>query len=69
MSGEVIPQNTFISKLIESKILVSVFLTNGIKLTGVLTGVDRYTFTLHNTNTQLIFKSAVSTISPSKSIE
>ena len=62
-------QGPFLEELCESQIPVAIFLVNGIKLHGVISGFDEYVILLKNTLTQLVFKHAVSTVVPSKVIE
>ena len=56
-------ENKFIQKLIETKAQVTVFLINGIKLSGVITAMDESTLYLQrDQHTQLVYKNAISTI-------
>ncbi len=64
MSNELLFEQKFIADLIENQKPVSVFLKNGIKLTGVITGIDENCVFLKNMITQMIYKHAVSTIQP-----
>ncbi len=58
-------ENKFIIKLIETKAQVTVFLINGIKLSGVITDNDESTLYLQrDQHTQLVYKNAISTIMP-----
>jgi host factor-I protein len=58
-------ENKFIIKLIETKAQVTVFLINGIKLSGVITENDESTLYLQrDQHTQLVYKNAISTIMP-----
>lgn len=61
-------QNNFLDGLIESKATVFCFLVNGIKLEGVIDAYDQFSVMLSANNgignTQLIMKSAISTIVP-----
>ena len=58
-------QDKFLNQLRKDKILVSIFLVNGIKLEGVIESFDQYTILLKNKITQSVYKHAVSTIVPS----
>ena len=58
-------QEEFIKKLQDSKIPVTVFLMNGVKLQGTITGADAYCVLLTRDNhAQLVYKHAVSTVMP-----
>ena len=58
-------ENNFIEVLIEKKSQVTVFLINGIKLSGVITSSDESTLYLQREqHTQLVYKNAISTIMP-----
>ncbi len=58
-------ENKFITKLIDTKAQVTVFLINGIKLSGVITENDESTLYLQREqHTQLVYKNAISTIMP-----
>tara|TARA_B100001057_G_scaffold456366_1_gene503693 strand:- start:635 stop:841 length:207 start_codon:yes stop_codon:yes gene_type:complete len=58
-------ENNFIEVLIEKKSQVTVFLINGIKLSGVITASDESTLYLQREqHTQLVYKNAISTIMP-----
>jgi host factor-I protein len=47
---------------------VSIYLTNGIKLQGVVAAFDQYVVLLKNNTKQMVFKHAVATIVPSRNI-
>lgn len=61
-------QNTFLDDLTKSKAPVFCFLINGIKLEGVIDGYDQFSVMLSSNHgaaaSQLIMKSAISTIVP-----
>jgi len=59
-------QDKFLNQLRKDKIMVSIFLMNGIKLEGVIESFDQYTILLKNKITQSVYKHAVSTIVPSQ---
>ena len=59
-------QDKFLNQLRKDKILVSIFLVNGIKLEGVIESFDQYIILLKNKITQSVYKHAVSTIVPSQ---
>lgn len=62
-------EENFIKKLIAAKTPVSVFMRNGIKLTGILVAADEEVLYLKNTITQMVYKHAVSTIVPASNVE
>jgi host factor-I protein len=61
-------QEAFLTELCKGKVPVSVFLVNGIKLHGVIDAYDNSVLTLKNSITQMVFKTAISTIVPSRLI-
>jgi host factor-I protein len=61
-------QDAFLSALRESRVPVSVFLVNGIKLQGTIDDYDQFIITLKNVVTQVIFKHAISTILHSRPV-
>lgn len=61
-------QDPFLNALRREKVPVTVFLVNGIKLQGVITAFDNYCLMLKNGVTQLVFKHAISTVMPSRTV-
>jgi host factor-I protein len=61
-------QDPFLNALRKERIQVSIFLVNGIKLQGYVESFDQYVILLRNTVTQMVYKHAVSTIVPAKSV-
>jgi RNA chaperone Hfq len=55
-------QERFLSALIEKKAIVTIYLMNGIKLTGKIVGASKNTILLSEPVPQMIYKSRVSTI-------
>ena len=63
-------QAPFLNALKKERVPVSVFLINGIKLTGQIELFDQFTVLLKNNDTnQLVYKHAISTIVPSRHIK
>jgi len=62
-------QDIFLNHLRKEKIPVLLYLTNGVRLKGVVKGFDSFVILLKDVNEQLIYKHAVSTIVPEKSVE
>ncbi len=59
-------QDEFLNALRVEKILVSVYLVNGIKLQGRVARFDAFVISLENNIVQLIYKHAISSIVPSR---
>ena len=58
-------ETNFIKKLIDKNAQVTIFLINGVKLSGEITSVDDNTLNLkRDKHTQLVYKNAISTIMP-----
>ena len=63
-------QNDFLNNSHNNKVSVTVFLVNGVKLQGIITGFDDASLLLRRDgHTQLIYKHAVSTIMPAEAID
>ncbi len=62
-------QDNFLNQLRKEKIPVVVYLTNGVRLKGVVKGFDSFVILLKEANEQLIYKHAVSTIVPEKPVD
>ncbi len=61
-------QDAFLAHLVANRMPTTVFLTNGVKLSGVVTFVDEDCLTLSRDGvTQLVMKHAVSTVMPQDS--
>ena len=61
-------QDPVLNALRKERIQVSIYLVNGIKLQGYVESFDQYVILLRNTVTQMVYKHAVSTIVPAKSV-
>lgn len=61
-------QDPFLNALRKERVSVSIFLVNGIKLTGQLESFDQFVVLLKGTVSQLVYKHAISTIVPSHHI-
>jgi host factor-I protein len=58
-------QNTLLEHLRQHKVPVTVFLANGIRLQGLVTGFDSFSVLLgRDRKTQFVYKHAISTIMP-----
>ena len=61
-------QDPFLNILRKEHIPVSIYLVNGIKLQGQVESFDQYVVLLRNTVTQMVYKHAISTITPAHPI-
>ena len=62
-------QDPFLNALRKERIAVSIFLVNGIKLQGQIESFDQFVILLKNTVSQLVYKHAISTVVPSKTVK
>jgi len=69
MTKSQILQEPFLNTLRKEKIPVAIYLVNGIKLQGQIDSFDQYVIILKNTVNQMVYKHAVSTIVPSKTVK
>ena len=61
-------QDTFLNTLRKEHVPVAVFLVNGIKLQGQIDSFDQYVVILKNAVNQMVYKHAISTVVPSRSV-
>jgi len=61
-------QDPFLNALRKERIPVSIFLVNGIKLQGQVESFDQFVLLLKNNVSQMVYKHAISTIVPSRSV-
>ena len=65
----IILQDVFLNQVRKERIPVTIHLTNGFQLKGIVKGFDNFTIILDNEGKQmLIYKHAISTVTPSKLI-
>lgn len=62
-------QDPFLNILRKERVPVSIYLVNGIKLQGQVESFDQFVVLLKNSVSQMIYKHAISTIVPSKSVK
>ncbi|MEQ1543741.1 RNA chaperone Hfq [Methyloglobulus sp.] len=62
-------QDNFLNALRKEHTPVSIFLVNGIKLQGKVDSFDQYVIMLKNTVSQMVYKHAISTIVPAKTVK
>ena len=61
-------QDSFLNQLRKERVPVVVYLANGVRLKGIVKGFDNFVILLKESNEQLIYKHAISTIIPEKSL-
>ena len=62
-------QDLFLNTVRKQKISLTIFLVNGVKLTGVVTSFDNFCVLLRRDgHSQLVYKHAISTIMPSQPV-
>ena len=61
-------QDPFLNALRKERILVWIYLINGIKLQGEIDSFDAFVVLLRNSVSQMIYKHAISTIVPSRAV-
>ncbi len=63
-------QDTFLNHIRKEKMPVTIFLVNGVKLSGIISWFDSFSLLLRrDSQSQLVYKSAISTIMPSETIQ
>lgn len=63
-------QDLFLNQARKEKIPVTIYLTNGFQFRGVVKGFDSFTVVLDSEGRQnLVYKHAISTVTPSKPIQ
>ena len=62
-------QEPFLNALRKERVPVSIYLVNGIKLTGQVDSFDQFVVLLRNSVNQMVYKHAISTIVPSKPVK
>lgn len=62
-------QDNYLNQLRKDKVPVVVYLTNGVRLKGVIKGFDSFVILLKEATQQMIYKHAVSTIAPERDID
>ena len=61
-------QDPFLNALRKDRIPVSIYLVSGIKLQGQIDSFDQFVILLRSTVSQMIYKSAISTVVPSRNV-
>ena len=62
-------QDPYLNALRKERVPVSIYLVNGIKLQGQIESFDQFVILLRNTVSQMIYKSAISTVVPSRNVK
>ena len=62
-------QDPFLNALRKEKVPVSIYLVSGIKLQGQIESFDQFVILLRNSVSQMIYKSAISTVVPSRIVK
>ena len=61
-------QDPYLIALRRERIPVSIYLVNGIKLQGQIESFDQFVILLKNTVNQMVYKHAISTVVPARSV-
>jgi host factor-I protein len=63
-------QDVFLNSVRKTKVPVTIFLVNGVKLQGIITGFDNFCVLLRrDSHSQLVYKHAISTIMPTQPVQ
>ncbi len=63
-------QDTFLNHVRKSKVPLTIFLVNGVKLQGVVTWFDNFCVLLRRDGqSQLVYKHAISTVMPAQPVQ
>jgi host factor-I protein len=62
-------QDNYLNQLRKEKTAVVVYLTNGVRLKGVIKAFDNFVILLKDAQQQLVYKHAVSTIVPERDVD
>ena len=61
-------QDPFLNALRKDRVPVSIYLVSGIKLQGQIGSFDQFVILLRNSVSQMIYKSAISTVVPARNV-
>jgi host factor-I protein len=63
-------QDTFLNHVRKSKVPLTIFLVNGVKLQGIVTWFDNFSVLLRrDAHSQLVYKHAISTVMPAGPVQ
>ena len=68
MSKGQLLQEPFLNALRRERVPVSIYLVNGIKLQGQVESFDQFVVLLKNSVSQMVYKHAISTIVPARTV-
>lgn len=69
MSKSINIQDTFLNQVRKENIPITVYLTNGFQIRGVIRAFDNFTIVIDSEGKQqMVYKHAISTFTPSKSV-
>jgi len=69
MNKSIVLQDVFLNQVRKERIPVTIYLTNGFQLRGLVKGFDSFTVVLDSDGKQmLVYKHAISTVSPLKNV-
>jgi host factor-I protein len=61
-------QTQFLNTLRKEHVQLAIFLVNGVKLQGHIESFDQFVILLRNSVTQVVYKQAIATIVPARSV-
>ena len=61
-------QDPFLNALRRERVPVAIYMVNGIKLQGTIESFDQFVVLLRNQVSQMVYKHAISTVSPSRNV-
>jgi host factor-I protein len=62
-------QDNYLNQLRKDRIPVVIYLTNGVRLKGLIKAFDNFVLLLKENNQSLVYKHAISTIVPEKEVD
>lgn len=62
-------QDKYLNQLRKEKTQVTIYLTNGVRLKGIIKGFDNFVVLFKEATLQMIYKHAISSIVPDKDID
>ncbi len=62
-------QDNYLNQLRKDRIPVVIYLTNGVRLKGLIKAFDNFVLLLKENNQSLVYKHAISTIVPEKDVD
>jgi len=67
--GAVVLQDVFLNQIRKDRVPVTIHLTNGFQLKGLVKGFDNFVLILESDNKQMmIYKHAISTVTPARTV-